>query len=633
MLRFSLLYDRNGRVRLTFPISHNVLPFSLGISRGTDRQTLPFEMDFVSFAFAPGPDGTSGRSVYADVGELFDASIESRRFGDAGDAILGAATTTETTASMSTREELQCGDDVVLLLEGDVPLFNGEVTEKKYNQGDDTYTYTLKAATEDGSSARTWTYTDALSFSESLNPADYYNQILIERDTSTTVVELPVSYSWSTEGGWGKKKVNSNSVFRTYSTSDQGYIEEREKYTTYTVGEGEDAVKLRFLTQVDSASFDYVESDPPVYYGSQLMGMRKISNRITQYTIDSPFAAEPYITQEITKEWSLSTHVGRIELGGNLYPDPDGMAQWLQLNKVTQVDYSVKTFSNIALVIRRITEWKLESRDGEDTFSYSGGINVAPDHTHSYKLFPMFSTRWTSTYAPPVGQSYERSIRYEYTEEVDGDIVGGGSTVSDRARLSDFLPPAKQLETVREETDKRTYTFKDADSIDRLGLRERVVRLPDDVTDDAVIQAYGTYLLGYYAKCVEGSLNVSLNPIIRSGDTVVWAGATWDVDSATHDIGSWETQISMRRTPKGYEIVDATAQTGHTPEEAIVQILRDATARVDNAAEMTITERLARGYYMARNARTGTIEKIKADYSIYGSLPIGASILVGRSSR
>jgi len=629
MLRFSLRYDRNGRVRLTLLVSHNILPFSIGISRGTEKVPLPFEMGFVSFEmaptssdFPPGPGETSGRSVYADFGELFDVSIESNRFGDAGDAILGAATTTETTARISTREELQCGDDAVILLEGGVPLFEGEVTEKSYNQRDDTYSYTLKAATEDGSSARTWTYADALSFTESLNPADYYNQILIERDTSETVIDLPLSYSWSEGGEWKTKTVASNSVVLSFSTGAQAYTRDEETYTSFVTGEGESQISLRFLTGVTSSNYEFLESEPP----NGLSGVRETSKTITEYQIENPFISDPFITQEKTVEWDLMSCLGRRGGYSVPPPDPQGTCQWLQLKRVTQIDYSVKEFSNVALVIKRISEWTLESADENDP------IRLAP--YYSYKLFFISSNfNIYSTNVPPVGYNYVNKTRYEFAEEVDGDIVGSGHTVSDRARLSDFLPPAKQLETVRDVTDKRTYTFKDSDSIARLGLRERVVRLPDDVTSDAVIQSYGTYLLGYYAKCVEGSLNVSLNPIIRSGDTVVWAGATWDVDSATHNIGSWETQISMRRTPKGYEIADATAQTGRTPEEAIVQILRDATARVDNAAEMTIVERLARGYYRARNARTGEIEDVKADYSIYGSLPIGASILVGRSSK
>jgi hypothetical protein len=203
---------------------------------------------------------------------------------------------------------------------------------------------------------------------------------------------------------------------------------------------------------------------------------------------------------------------------------------------------------------------------------------------------------------------------------------------------SDVLQKPKEYYTIRDTTDKRTLIFKDQDSIDRLDLRERSVRWPEDdegvpIRDMAIINAYGAAMLRHYASCVEGRLKVGLNTEIRAHDQVTWDGWTWDVESASHDIDNWQTDISMRRVPAGYEIVEADRVAADTPEDAIVRVLRDATGRVDNAVEMTITERIGRSRYKARDSRTGEIRAITCDYVIHGTLPVGASVLVGRASR
>jgi hypothetical protein len=152
------------------------------------------------------------------------------------------------------------------------------------------------------------------------------------------------------------------------------------------------------------------------------------------------------------------------------------------------------------------------------------------------------------------------------------------------------------------------------------------------MTIDAEIEAYGRRLLQYYAEAVKGNMTISLNPALQSGDYVSYDGSTWRVETATHGLGEWLTSLTMLRAPTGVELAATSGTRGQTAEDALVQVIRDATGRVDNISEMVIIRRISRSWYIARDVRTGVEKEISLDYVLYGDLPSGVRVMVGRGS-
>lgn len=622
MLRVGMRYDRSGSVGIGF---HYLLGVRTGfkISHGDSMCGVVVEVPYFTFH-------GSERRVFGTFGEVFPGtSVSSRRAGDMENYLSGEAALRETSALIVTDEVLRLGDTAGLKLGTDGVFFTGVVSSTSYDKGEDLRTYDVRSLA-DGDDVVTWPVTDAYSFSESLNPDDYYNQVTIDKDLTTLVEELPPSYSYKIDGTFKSRTVSGGSVVEECRDSESLVS---ETYTYSSMYDPDYGSSLMFLTGYEKTVQMLIEDphkvpgSPESWYPDRWVTVQRVIKKYTLSTAGGTSA--PFVVQEDAYEWEKMEVEGCF--GGAFLESRDSEQSkkdlWLQFKKWTTTQYGVQTFPGVALVVKKIRGYELKQIDEPNNpHLYNLKRN---GNRSSTRIFPI-SIRNSAT-LPPWGYDFSPISTIEYSEVVDGEITRTSSS-TDRKRLHDMLPLAQRLQTIREVKDTKVFEFKDEQSIEKIGLKERRVQRPDTMTIDAEIEAYGRSLLRYYAEAVKGSMAIPLNPAMQSGDYVSYDGNTWRVETATHDLGEWSTSLTLLRAPTGVELAATSGTRGQTAEDALVQVIRDATGRVDNISEMVIIRRISRSWYIARDVRTGVEKEISLDYVLYGDLPGGARVMVGRGS-
>lgn len=216
------------------------------------------------------------------------------------------------------------------------------------------------------------------------------------------------------------------------------------------------------------------------------------------------------------------------------------------------------------------------------------------------------------------------------TVEADGESRTEAEILPGRA-LTGYLPVPKTFRPIRNHQIKRSVEMADEASVGKFGRREKRIKFTG-VDSWGALQQFGEYSLREAARCVEGTIVVSGNPFIRSGDTVSYDGHEWLVERATHNLGDWTTTLTARRILTGFEVGGIFVRASESVEKTIVRIIKDATGRVNNAVEGVIVRRIDSQRYLVRVVGREEEIEVVADYSIFGDLLVGSSVLIGRGT-
>lgn len=187
-------------------------------------------------------------------------------------------------------------------------------------------------------------------------------------------------------------------------------------------------------------------------------------------------------------------------------------------------------------------------------------------------------------------------------------------------------------------TDTWVVEVEDANAIIQLGETKTLELSGADlaISGDAAVATYVRSMLMEAAKCVSATVTLPVSLFISAGEEVRFLGSSWTVSAISHDLGNYETTLTLVRTASIAELLGSLYCEPKTSGTAILPLIHGAVVGVNNFLQGTVIDRVTRYEYMVELVNTAeTI--LRAKYFPDGALASqglmpGTEVLVGRGT-
>lgn len=187
-------------------------------------------------------------------------------------------------------------------------------------------------------------------------------------------------------------------------------------------------------------------------------------------------------------------------------------------------------------------------------------------------------------------------------------------------------------------TDTWVIEAEDADAIRQLGATktENLVGSDLAITGEDAVLKYAESLLTEAARSVTATVTLPVTLGLTAGDEIAFLNESWTAVNVAHDLGGYETMLTLVRAASIPELLGALFCEPVTAGKAILPLLRGSNVGLNNLVQATVTERLTKYEYMVElvNAdETSLRAKYFPDGALnsQGLLP-GTEVLVGRGT-
>lgn len=187
-------------------------------------------------------------------------------------------------------------------------------------------------------------------------------------------------------------------------------------------------------------------------------------------------------------------------------------------------------------------------------------------------------------------------------------------------------------------TDTWVVEAEDEDAIRQLGETKTEELTGSDlaITGETVVRQYAESLLTEAARCVTANVTLPVMLSLVAGEEMSFLNESWTAVKITHDLGNYETTLTLVRTASISELLGALYCEPVTAGKAILPLIKGANVGLNNLVQGTVTERLTRYEYMVELVNSGETT-LKAKYFPDGALDSqgllpGTEVLVGRGT-